>query len=469
MNRTITQTGVALAAIAFLAGCAASPMPQALKAGDVPQAFDGPAPAGPSAAADTPEPEWWQGFGDAELPRLVAEAEANNRDLFAAQARLDAARSAVPIAGAALWPQVQGQAGVMKQGCAGQACNTYGNAHDYTLGLGVTYDLDLRGLTGAKVRSARAVAEAAELSRRWAALSIAANAADQYFEVLALRQRLAIARENIGAIDGLLDVVTLRVKTGTASHLDLAREQAQLEAVEAQLPDLETAERTAQIRLAVLLGRAPEGFAVGEQSFDALAIPAVAPDVPSALLQRRPDLLMAEAQIAAAHGQVDAARSAFLPDISLTAQGGGISAALGDLLKGANAGYEVGAGLAQTLFDGGSLSAQKRQATAVQSEAIATYQGAVLNALADVETALVTVAHTREAQDHLDREVAAAREAFEITQLQYRNGATDLLNVLQAQQTLFLAEDEQVQVREARCEAAVALYHALGGGWRPTG
>ena len=465
MNRTITKTGVALAAIALLAGCAASPMPQAFKAGDVPQAFDAASPAAGAVAADTPQTDWWHGFGDDELVRLVAEAEVNNRDLSVAQARLDEARSGISLAGAALWPQVQGQAGVMKEGCAGQACNTYSNAHDYTLGLGATYDLDLRGLTGAKVRSARAAAEVQAQSRRWIALSVAANTADQYFEVLAIRRRLAIARENIVAINGLLDVVTLRVKTGTASHLDLAREQAQLEAVEAQLPDLETAERTAQIRLAVLLGRAPEGFAIGPQNFDALGIPAVAPDVPSVLLRRRPDLLMAEAGIAAAHGQVDAARAAFLPDISLTAQGGGISAALGDLLKGSNAGYELGAGLAQTLFDGGSLSAQKKQATAVQSEAVATYQGAVLGALADVETALVTVAHTREAQDHLDREVAAAREAFEITQLQYRNGATDLLNVLQAQQTLFLAEDEQVQVREARCEAAVALYRALGGGW----
>jgi NodT family efflux transporter outer membrane factor (OMF) lipoprotein len=445
---------------ALLAGCT-TPPPQALKAGDVPQAFDGPSAAG----AAEPGADWWSGFGDAELTELLDEAQANNRDLAVASARLEEARAGVPIARSALWPQVQGQFGLTKAGCSGEGCNQYGDSHAYNLGLAVTYDLDLRGLTSAKVRSARAQAAAQAQSRRWAALSVAANTADQYFTVLALRQRLAIARQDIDAINGLMDVVTLRVKAGTASHLDLAREQAQLESVEAQLPDLEAAERTAQIRLAILLGRPPEGFTVKAQSLDGLTVPQVNPGVPSSLLRRRPDLLMAEASIAAAHGQVDAARAAFLPDVSLTASGGGVSAALGGLLKGANAGYGVGLGLAQSLFTGGNLSGQKQLATATQSEAVAAYQGAVLNALADVETALDAVAHTGEAQDHLDREIAAAREAFEITQLQYRNGATDLLNVLQAQQTLFSAEDQQVQILQSRCEAAVALYHALGGGW----
>ena len=463
MSRALTSSLAVIVTAALLAGCA-TPPPQALKPGDVPQTFDGPkASEGPQGPA--PGKDWWRGFGDTELMGLLDEAQANNRDLAVAAARLDEVRSGVSVARSALLPQVQGQAGLVKDGCSGQACNSYGDIHAYTLGLAATYDLDLRGLTGARVRSAKAQVAAQDRSRQWMALSVAANAADQYFEVLAIRQRLAISRENITAIDGLMDVVALRVKAGTASHLDLAREQAQLEAVEAQLPDLETAERTAQIRLAILLGRPPEGFSVKAQSLDGLTVPTVSPGVPSSLLRRRPDLLMAEAAIAAAHGQVDAARAAFLPDISLTAQGGGVSTGLGGLLNGANAGYGLGLGLAQSLFTGGNLAGQKRLAAATQSEAVAAYQGAVLGALADVETALVTVAHTGEAQAHLDREVASAREAFEITQLQYRNGATDLLNVLQAQQTLFSAEDQLVQVREARCEAVVALYHALGGGW----
>ncbi len=452
---------IALIAGATLLGACATPVPQALKPGDVPQTFDGPTVAG----AAEPGADWWGGFGDDELTGLVADARANNRDLAAAAARLDQARAGVPIAGAALWPQAQGQFGLTKSGCSGEACLSYGKGHDYALGLGATYDLDLRGLTSAHVRSARAQVVAQDQSRRWAALSVAANTADQYFEVLAIRQRIAIARANIDAITGLLDVVNLRVKAGAASHLDLAREQAQLEAVQAQLPTLETAEWTARIRLAVLLGRAPEGFAVKAQSLGGLSIPALGPGMPSALLRRRPDIRVAEAQIVAAHGEVDAARAAFLPDISLTASSGGVGSGLGGVLKGSNAGYSLSAGLVQSLFAGGGLTGRKRQATAAQAEAVAAYQGTVLNALADVETALTGVAHAQDAQDHLDREIAAAREAFEITQLQYRNGATDLLNVLQAQQTLFSAEDQRVQALQARCEAAVALYHALGGGW----
>ena len=457
----MTAGAIVLIAGATLLSACATPVPQALKPGDVPQAFDGPEATG----AAEPGADWWRTFGDDELAGLVGEAQANNRDLAAAAARLDQARAGVPIAGAALWPQVTGQLGLSKSDCSGESCTQYGKGHDYALGLGATYDLDLRGLTSARVRSARALAAAQDQSRRWAALSVAANAADQYFAVLAIRQRIAIARANIDAITGLLDVVNLRVKAGAASHLDLAREQAQLEAVQAQLPGLETAERTAQIRLAILLGRPPEGFDIKAQSLGSVSIPALSAGLPSALLRRRADILMAEAQIAAAHGQVDAARAAFLPDISLTASAGGVSAGLGGLLKGGNAGYSLSAGLVQSLFAGGGLTGQKRQATAAQAEAVAAYQGAVLNAFGEVETALAAVAHGRDAQDHLDREIAAAREAFGITQLQYRNGATDLLNVLQAQQTLFSAEDQQVQILQARCEAAVALYHALGGGW----
>ena len=188
--------------------------------------------------------------------------------------------------------------------------------------------------------------------------------------------------------------------------------------------------------------------------------------LPSDLLVRRPDIAQAEANLASAHANVDAARAAFLPQISLTGSGGFLSTAIGTLLQGSNFGYGYGANLLQTIFDGGRLAGpegpgRKRQ----QQEFIAAYQSAALNAYADVETALIQVANTGRSEDHLRREITAAEEAFEISQLQYRQGTADLLNVLQAQQQLFSAQDQLVQIQLANRQAAVHLYEALGGGW----
>jgi outer membrane protein, multidrug efflux system len=172
--------------------------------------------------------------------------------------------------------------------------------------------------------------------------------------------------------------------------------------------------------------------------------------------------------LAAAHANLEAAQAAFLPQISLTASGGFASAALRTLLGEPSAGYLYGAQLMQRIFDGGALRGREDLASAKQQAALAEYQGAVLGALADVEDALSETENTRKAQNHLGREATAAREAFEISQLQYRQGATDLLNVLQAQQTLFSAEDALAQAGLASNRAAVHLFQALGGGWVET-
>ena len=148
-------------------------------------------------------------------------------------------------------------------------------------------------------------------------------------------------------------------------------------------------------------------------------------------------MAQAEANLASAHANVDAARAAFFPQISLTGQGGFVSTAIGALLQGSTFGYGYGASLLQTIFDGGKLAGQKDLADATQAEFIAAYQSAALNAYADVEFALTQVSNTGRVGSHLRALITAADEAFQISQLQYRQGATDLLNVLQAQQTLF--------------------------------
>jgi NodT family efflux transporter outer membrane factor (OMF) lipoprotein len=428
----------------------------------VPKTFTGPAPA---AAQVWPEAAWWKGFGDPALTALIETAQANNRDMAIAAARVMQAEAQSTIQRSALFPQIGGQAGHRNGGCSGQACQQFSSAKAFDLTFDASYELDFWGLARDNLRAANEQLKSARFAQQSVALTITANVANQYLNVLAIRRRIAIANEYIAAINRILDVVKLRVKAGSASHLDLAREQAQAEAVEAQLPGLETLEKQALFSLAVLLGRPPEGFDVKTQSLDAVLTPAIGAGLPSDLLLRRPDIAQAEANLAAAHANVDAARAAFLPQISLTGSGGFVSAAIGTLLQGSSFGYGYGASLLQTIFDGGKLAGEKDLAEATQKEFIASYQSAALNGYGDVENALVQVANTARAQDHLQREVQAANEAFEISQLQYRQGAADLLNVLQAQQQLFGAQDQLVQITLANRQSAIHLYEALGGGW----
>lgn len=469
-----------IAASAFALAACATPVPKALTSQIVPQTFDGQV-QGP--AQIWPNQDWWRDFGSPELSELIAAAQADNRDLAVAAARVMEAHAQVTIQRAALFPQFSLQAQGQRSAIGGASAlgstsalggtpatagqtSSAGNA--FGLGLGASYEVDVWGFARNNLRSADETFKAARFAQQAAALIVTANVANVYFSVLILRERIAIANEDIIAINGILDTIKLKVSTGKSSHLDLAQEQAQVESVEAQLPLLEEQELEARVALAVLLGRAPEGFTVKTQTAAAIRPPPVAPGLASDLLRRRPDVAQAEANLASAHANLDAARAAFLPQVTLTGNGGYASTAIGALLHAPNFAWDFGATLLQTVFDGGKLVGQKHLAQASQKELMAIYQSAVLNAYADVENALGQVANNSRAQSHLEREVDAAREAFEIAQLQYRQGATDLITVLQAQQTLFSARDQLAQIMLARIQAVVHLYEALGGGWART-
>jgi outer membrane protein, multidrug efflux system len=460
MSRTPLVTVCCL----IIAGCA-TPVPQALTPPIVPTSFTGQAA---SAQPLWPEPDWWQKFGSPELSDFLVQAHSANRDLAVAVARVMEARAQTTIQRAALFPQLNLQAQGLRSapgsidstsGLSSAPTNTFG------LSLGASYEVDIWGLARSNLRAAEETLKSARFAQQAVALSLTANVANAYFSVLALRTRIAIANEDITAINGILSIIKLKVSTGNSSHLDLAQEQAQLESVEAELPQLEEQELETRVALAVLLGEPPERLEVKTPTAEAIRPPLVTPGLPSDLLIRRPDVAEAEANLASAHANLDAARAAFLPQFALSGSGGLASAAIGTLLHGPSAAWDYGGSLLQTVFDGGKLRGQAALARATQEELIASYQLAVLNAYADVETALGQVKNYSAAEDHLTREVDAAREAFQISQLQYRQGATELLTVLQSQQTLFSAEDQLAQITLARVQGVVHVYEALGGGW----
>jgi multidrug efflux system outer membrane protein len=455
-----------IAALAFLFFGCATRVPQVLTPQIAPKSFTGQIIGSEQV---WPKQGWWRTFDSPELSDLIEKARADNRDLAVAAARVMQAHAQTTIQRAALFPQINAQAQALRSpsGGSGQSITgqSYSAGNSFGLTFGASYELDVWGLARNNLRAANEALKSERFAQQAVALTVTANVANSYFSVLALRVRIAIANEDITAINGILDTINLRVSTGKSSRLDLAQERAQVESVEAQLPLLEEQELEARIALAVLLGEPPEGFEVKTQNPDAFHLPVVGAGLPSELLLRRPDVAEAEAKLAAAHANLDVARAAFLPQFALTGNGGFASTAINTLLHGPNFAWDFGANLLQTVFDGGKLRGQRDLAQATQQELIASYQSAVLNAYADVENALGQVTNNSKAEIHLGREVEAAREAFKISQLQYRQGVTDLLTVLQAQQTLFSAEDQLAQTTLAHMQAVVHLFEALGGGW----
>jgi NodT family efflux transporter outer membrane factor (OMF) lipoprotein len=339
------------------------------------------------------------------------------------------------------------------------------NSESTSISLGASYEVDLWGRIDADVRAAAATLSAAHYDFAAARLSLVAAVADAYFQTLALRERLALARENLVIAERVLGIVEARYRNGAASALDLTRQQTAVLTQRSALLPLEVQERQTVRALAILLGRAPQGLALMQEDFAQLHIPAVAPGLPAELLLRRPDLARAEAQLAAADANVAAARAALLPSISLSASAG---VATTELLSLSNPVTTLGlsAGIVQSLFDGGRLRAQVASSESRRRELVENYRKAILTALQEVEDSLGNTARNTQQAAMQEQIVTHAQRTLRLAELRYREGADDLLTVLDAQRSLFQAQDTRVQLRLARLGAALDLYKALGGGWR---
>jgi outer membrane protein, multidrug efflux system len=290
--------------------------------------------------------------------------------------------------------------------------------------------------------------------------------ADEYFSILAFRERIAIANANIAAAKRILAITQAKVNSGVSSNLDLAEQQATVAQQESTLPGLIESEKEARYALAILLGRAPEGYDVRAQNLDGIAAPSLQPGLPSELLLRNPSVAQAEADLYAAHANVDAARTFYFPSLNLSGSAvyGPVSQ-LSSLFGPAGFAWSIGASVVQSIFDGGRIHAENDQALAVQQELIANYRKTVFTAFSDVESALGTVKATTDQLALVEVQTRADAEAFRISELQYREGTIDILSLLNNQQLLFSAQQSLVQTKLARLEANLALYNALGGGW----
>ncbi|HEX3397998.1 MAG TPA: efflux transporter outer membrane subunit [Steroidobacteraceae bacterium] len=433
------------------------------KAPQLPESF-----AGHAGGAETwPSARWYEGFGSAELQALVAEAAANNLDLAMARARIMQADARARQAGAAILPSVD--AGANGNYLAGHSSSGGAHETDWAALLSASYEIDFWGKNRATARSAHLQASASRADRDTLALTTLAGVANAYFQVLSLRERLAIAYANVDAAKKLLDIVQARFDAGLSNPVELAIQKSTLAAAALVIPDLRQQESEGLAALAVLLGRAPEQFSIDAQSLDTLVEPAVAPGLPSELLTRRPDVYMAEANMRAANADLTVARAALFPSLSLTASGGVQNPALNAAvisLSGVGPTLSLGASISQVIFDGGRLRAARAEAQAKQEELVTAYRAAILAALVDVENALSALHHLDDARALQDTSLAQSERAFEGATLRFKAGSGDFLTTLEAQRTLYAAREQFSQYRLTRLQTLVALCKSLGGGWQ---
>jgi NodT family efflux transporter outer membrane factor (OMF) lipoprotein len=454
------RTTAALSA-ALACGCATESAPQPPPV--TPAAFEHRAAA---ASASWPAQDWYRGFGSDELNALVDEAVRDNTDLTGASERVAQADARARQAGAAILPKVSidGNATYL----SGHSNQGSGHELDWFGMLSASYEVDFWGKNRAAANAAGLQAGASRAERDTVALTLLGGVAGQYFQVLALRERLAIARANRDATRKILEAVQARFDAGVASPTELASQKAAWYAAQIAISDLEQLEMEARAALAVLLGRPPESFEIRANNLDSLREPVVAAGLPSELLTRRPDLVAAEANLRAAHANLAAARAAMFPNLTLTAAAGVQNPALPATvltIPGAGPSYSAIASLTQPIFDHGRLAAQRDEALAREQELVATYRAAIIASLADVEKALSAVQHLNTVREFQLGSVAESERAFEGAQLRYQRGSGDFLTLLESQRTLYAARDQYAQYRLARLQALVGLCKALGGGW----
>jgi NodT family efflux transporter outer membrane factor (OMF) lipoprotein len=457
MNPT-TKSAVCFALVVSLAGCATT-SPILVPGVQVAGRYDEAVPPGSIEVS----PDWWRRFGSQELEQLVHEALAGSPDLAIAMERVQQAEAQASVAGASLFPTLDLGLGSSRRSTGGNGQNLTSNSSNAT--LSAAYEIDLWGRNAAGVRGANESLRGTRYDRDAAQLTLIAGVASSYFQLLALRTRLDIARDNLQTGERVLELVEARARNGVASQLDVERQQQTVLSLRAALLPLERQERQTLAALAVLIGRTPQGFEASAQGIEGLAVPVIDPGLPAQLLVRRPDLASAEARLGAANADVAAARAALLPSIQLTGSAGLSSAALLSFVGGPTTAVSLAASLLQSIFDGGRRRGQVRISESAERELVQIYRKAILTALADVEIALVAANRARQ-QEVLQSEVRTkAQNALRIAELRYREGADDLLTVLDAQRSLFDAQDRLAQVRQERLESAVSLFRALGGGW----
>jgi NodT family efflux transporter outer membrane factor (OMF) lipoprotein len=408
---------------------------------------------------------WWRNYQDPQLDALVERSLQNNFSLASAVASVNLARANAERAGAPLYPTVSlgGTFARTHQRTNYSGSNSSSSSSNgQSLFAEASYEIDFWGLNSANANAARLLARASEFDRATVALTLTASVTDTYFQVQSLRQRLMLARAIERDAGRILELLLAQQQAGIATQLQVEQQRNVLATFQAAVPTLQQQLEQSMHLLATLVGVAPEQFVLGEAQIDDIPIPQPLPNLPATLLETRPDIRSKEAQLQSENYSVGAARAAFLPNLVLTADGGLSSSALTRFLSSPFS--SLAATLSAPLLDGGALRGQLHANQAGFAKGIADYRQTVVSALQDVEDSLS--AQQQQALAETAERVAAdaAAKAAVLAQAQYQSGTIDFLSVLDAQRTLYQAQDTLAQARLQRLQASVSLFRAFGGG-----
>lgn len=421
---------------------------------------------------------WWELFRDENLQALIRKALVENKDVRIAISRVREARAHLAATGADQFPRIDGKGSIQRNQVSQAVVRQFGlgrggaipqipATNQFRATMDLSFELDFWGRLRRATEAAQAELLARESARRTVILTLVSDLATAYFELRALDAELESAKRILRTRQEGYDLVRLRKFVGQRSTRDLRREEQEAARARAVIPDLERQIGQKEHQLSILMGRNPARIVRGTSLRDQPLAPEVPAGLPSALLERRPDIVEAEQKLVAANAKIGAAKAAFFPQISLTGNFGAQSLQFSELFAGSSRVWMFGPTLTVPLFDTGRNLANLEVTRAQQEQARLSYEKTIQQAFREVEDALIAHQKNREIRAERERLVDLSREAFELARLEYLNGTVSYLEVLKAQRELFNAETVLVQTQRNQLLAVVQLYKSLGGGWMP--
>jgi outer membrane protein, multidrug efflux system len=407
------------------------------------------------------EMKWQAVFPDEVLQSLIKESLANNYDMRIAAARILEAGASLGVTRANQLPALSGSFGIQNERSAASP----GSPTFDTAGLQLSYIVDFWGQYRRATEAARANLVASEYARHLVETTLIAGVATAYFQLRSLDSQLDFSKESVVADQESLRINTINFKGGEYALTDVYQsqllvQQAQLEVITVQ----QSIEQT-ENQISILLGRNPEPIARGLRLVDEPHLSEVPAGLPSAILERRPDVRQAEEALVAANANVGVAKAAFFPQIPLTASFGAQSTALTSFLQGPATFWALGGQIAQPLYQGGRITSQYRLAWAQRDEAELTYKQTAQQAFADVSNSLIGYRQAQQYRIKLQEQTNTYEETSRLANLRFKGGATSFLEVLTTQQQYFTSELQTTQAWYTELQNYVQLYQALGGGW----
>ena len=435
-----------------------------------PSAFRGAAAADPQSLADL---KWFEVFKDEQLHGMIRTALVHNYDLRDAVVRVEAARANLGITRADQFPTIDasGEIATVRNSSSGSFPLPEGFSSKRTFGTValnlLSFEIDVWGRLRRATEAARADLLATEANQKAVVTTLVGDVASAYFNLLELDSELTIAKRTLEVREESLEIIRSRERGGVATLLELRQGEQLVHAAAQVIPEVEQLIEQTENQISLLLGANPGSIARGRPLTEQEAPPAVPAGLPSALLDRRPDIVSAEQSLVASNAIVGVAKAAYFPRISLTGLVGGQSDQLSGLFSGPARVWQFVPQVTQPIFNGGRLRSNVRLAEAQQQLALIQYERVIQTAFREVSDALVQSQKEREIRAEQERLVATLQDRSRLSYVRYRGGIDTLLNALDADRDLFDAELRLAQTRRNELLALVQLYRALGGGWQP--